>query len=761
MQIGRRPSIFNFLLVALLLAVLGGGERASAQYAVDINRDGIVDGEDLAALLGHWGTNNAAADLNNDGSVDSSDLSLVLGSWGSYTLPPVPNFAANIPIGGPPTYSLTCPEIGLPGQQTTMACPHHPTPTPLTNYLSWTFVNDTGVNADQVFLVFYFQSDAGDKKYYLEFPPAPNPHSTGSVKKLPASTYLKTVTRKLSDFEVTNPNEYTIYIPSNGEKGTTASGNWMGSARLYISLWEPLDFWIDNTSTIREQNFYDQGSQAYYIIHDKIEFDLGSNGNRLGLNLTQVDFTGIPMFLEANYLCLNGVDWLPACAQTGMKASLDSVFKNYTNYVNALSASDRPNWKTLISTYRPAGSSPDTTATPLRIISPKSAIQSQDAANSNTPTTFPVDYFTNGCWFENVYYNNSGSAFYQNYDLNIIFPTEADPYIGATGRVDANGVFKFSFNCGATPCSTIDPYLNIAKPSNSQFIFDGAPASNGPNGFQTNLPTNPQDQTPNDAVKVVFKYLSAAVISGALPTQHPVGKNYLRSQSAEYFQNNTALDPLIGSCSPSGRLTPWYDFYSRAMSTISAPYVAYASAFSDVLDLDGTIVIVFDTGCNPVPPCSPGNPTSGNRNPNASLRLTLGNVTATTYPHQYPPQYKGDSSSYQFQLNCPSCCDCWYSKTDPNDSGTTWFPFPSAQITANGNSLWIRVKYHSGVYACTATNAEGYISQVVPNLVPPNQTQPGLGIFIPELPGTGSLSLQLNQAAWTVAPGACGTGTCP
>jgi len=83
MQIGRRPSIFNFLLVALLLAVLGGGERAAGDCApADINDNGVVDAEDLALLLAVWGTNNADADINGDGVVEGADLTLVLGSWG-------------------------------------------------------------------------------------------------------------------------------------------------------------------------------------------------------------------------------------------------------------------------------------------------------------------------------------------------------------------------------------------------------------------------------------------------------------------------------------------------------------------------------------------------------------------------------------------------------------------------------------------------------------------------------------------------------
>jgi len=92
MQIDRRPSIFNFLLVALLLAVLGGGERAAAQCAAadcaaaDTNDDGVVNGEDLALVLALWGTNNAAADINHDGVVEGADLTLVLGSWGPCVL---------------------------------------------------------------------------------------------------------------------------------------------------------------------------------------------------------------------------------------------------------------------------------------------------------------------------------------------------------------------------------------------------------------------------------------------------------------------------------------------------------------------------------------------------------------------------------------------------------------------------------------------------------------------------------------------------
>ena len=47
----------------------------------DIDDDGDVDGEDLAKLLGSWGTDEPTADFNGDGVVDGQDLALLLGNW--------------------------------------------------------------------------------------------------------------------------------------------------------------------------------------------------------------------------------------------------------------------------------------------------------------------------------------------------------------------------------------------------------------------------------------------------------------------------------------------------------------------------------------------------------------------------------------------------------------------------------------------------------------------------------------------------------
>jgi len=49
--------------------------------AADLNGDGMVDGADLAILLGNWG-GTGIGDLNHDGIVNGADVALLIGSWG-------------------------------------------------------------------------------------------------------------------------------------------------------------------------------------------------------------------------------------------------------------------------------------------------------------------------------------------------------------------------------------------------------------------------------------------------------------------------------------------------------------------------------------------------------------------------------------------------------------------------------------------------------------------------------------------------------
>ena len=48
----------------------------------DLNLDGTVNNYDLALVLFHWGTSNAAGDVDGNGTVTSADLSILLANWG-------------------------------------------------------------------------------------------------------------------------------------------------------------------------------------------------------------------------------------------------------------------------------------------------------------------------------------------------------------------------------------------------------------------------------------------------------------------------------------------------------------------------------------------------------------------------------------------------------------------------------------------------------------------------------------------------------
>jgi len=48
----------------------------------DLVVNGIVDGADLAVVLGAWGTSSSLADIDGSGTVDGADLAIVLGAWG-------------------------------------------------------------------------------------------------------------------------------------------------------------------------------------------------------------------------------------------------------------------------------------------------------------------------------------------------------------------------------------------------------------------------------------------------------------------------------------------------------------------------------------------------------------------------------------------------------------------------------------------------------------------------------------------------------
>ncbi len=100
----RRPMSIRarFLSGGLALAAcLMGLPTAHASGCTgDLNGDGVVDGADLAPLLGAWG-GRGAADLDGDGVVGSGDLAVLLGAWGECPAPICEGFAPLVFAGTP------------------------------------------------------------------------------------------------------------------------------------------------------------------------------------------------------------------------------------------------------------------------------------------------------------------------------------------------------------------------------------------------------------------------------------------------------------------------------------------------------------------------------------------------------------------------------------------------------------------------------------------------------------------------------------
>lgn len=68
--------------------IIDSCESPATSCRGDLNLDGAVNGADLGALLGAWGSvapGGSVADLNGDGAVNGADLGSLLGAWGPCT----------------------------------------------------------------------------------------------------------------------------------------------------------------------------------------------------------------------------------------------------------------------------------------------------------------------------------------------------------------------------------------------------------------------------------------------------------------------------------------------------------------------------------------------------------------------------------------------------------------------------------------------------------------------------------------------------
>jgi len=110
------------LIGAISAAVLFGpavaGTGSSSCCPGDLSDGGIVDGNDLAIVLGSWGPcEGCIADINDDGVVDGSDLAIVLGGWGPCPVCPVTTVIGSViqADGAPVSDAVIVTDLGGQG----------------------------------------------------------------------------------------------------------------------------------------------------------------------------------------------------------------------------------------------------------------------------------------------------------------------------------------------------------------------------------------------------------------------------------------------------------------------------------------------------------------------------------------------------------------------------------------------------------------------------------------------------------------------
>jgi hypothetical protein len=78
-ELAKREMPKNDDFQSVTMRAAGGGSSPGCCPA-DFDCNGVVDGSDIAILLGSWGF--STNDLDGDGIVTAADLAILLGAWG-------------------------------------------------------------------------------------------------------------------------------------------------------------------------------------------------------------------------------------------------------------------------------------------------------------------------------------------------------------------------------------------------------------------------------------------------------------------------------------------------------------------------------------------------------------------------------------------------------------------------------------------------------------------------------------------------------
>jgi hypothetical protein len=469
------------------------------------------------------------------------------------------------------------PPPAPPAPPSPPAPPAPPTPPPpLTDYLPITFV-DTNAALFDTWVVITGKVPIGQGITPTQacFVNIDTTTGKGTRVNTTSSNTSLDYAFKLSALPKTGNNPY-IYVP------------YLESGRIYFSIGKlggtdeqwALDLYTTANSTggydIVESRPLLSTDPNYYLLYDKAEFSFLPTGRESALNVTAVDFFGLPIYVQ---LLLSNPTSSNATQSCGFWQSRSSCFQGFETIINSSNDQTKGKlWGNLFINYELPGNS----LVDLRLSSTQAAI-AFTASNPSTPI-FPTDYLSNPSYFEEAF--NWVDQIWKNYyaatgsqSLYIDCTEVAAPYnTTMSGKTATTSPFDFNFSNSS---GSVTLSASIDLPSTSYGFFSADFASFG---------------AISDVQKVFVKNITSGFSSGIFPVNgsgQTLNQAFFEQNKGSYYTNNFL------QAAYQSQTGPFYDLYAKAIHQCfpSNPPQIYAFAYDDQLGQDGTTT--FDVSEDP------------------------------------------------------------------------------------------------------------------------------------------------------------------
>ncbi len=465
-------------------------------------------------------------------------------------------------------------------------------PAPLQNYCPVVVVNNSTLNADDIYFVAHGNDPSGIPCFLV---PDANgicqyvyPNPSGMPSSASSSVLLSNLPTAINTG--ISGSTYLVYLPINS------------SSRAYLSLQSPMYLataWNPKLGVlgIDDSSVTSLTDPNYYTFYQDFEFGLvppaaDNSSTALYLNLSWVDYFCLPMQLYTlSYPSNAPININPQVLPAGTVSTKtrEQIVKD-TNSVLTKGQTE-PSWGNLGVPYYNNPYTDKTPSTYVRILAAKNSIDLgtnpvQFQGAKVTPAFFPSDYVSNSTegpktgksFMESVYqyYTKSANAFWVQ-----IFPANEAPaiYQITAGSDATNLTLKFT---SSTPGAPTPIYIELAHLSMEKLLSGSV---------WPFIPTS----TPANYGNELSKVISALFTIGQFPYTATT-----TSQTKPFVNNNNGFAALQYFSNPPGYANgPWYNLYDQILhqQMISQGDVpknptlglGYAYDFDDLLNMSGLI----------------------------------------------------------------------------------------------------------------------------------------------------------------------------